>query len=162
MISLLIGQSQQFLIQRAGRDGRSINALVFRDPILGTAVAGMQLSANDMLKLGDWLEMCGNMAQMARSLILATTVKYATGIIPSCHHSHHGRWFPTRSKLERHVCVRRTPGRSALILTRPVSIFWMMMKTTAVNRATVKPYLTSRHPGKSMNGINNWMRRNQP
>ena len=30
--------------------------LVFKDPILGL-VAGIQLSANDMLKLGDWLEM---------------------------------------------------------------------------------------------------------
>ena len=29
--------------------------LVFKDPILGL-VAGIQLSANDMLKLGDWLE----------------------------------------------------------------------------------------------------------
>ena len=63
MISLLIGQSPAILIM-----------LVFKDPILGL-VAGIQLSANDMLKLGDWLEMPKYGADGAVIDIGLTTVK---------------------------------------------------------------------------------------
>lgn len=55
MISLLIGQSPAILISGLGAMA-AVLMLVFKDPILGL-VAGIQLSANDMLKLGDWLEM---------------------------------------------------------------------------------------------------------
>jgi miniconductance mechanosensitive channel len=48
--------------------------LVFKDPILGL-VAGIQLSANDMLKLGDWLEMPKYGADGAVIDIGLTTVK---------------------------------------------------------------------------------------
>lgn len=52
MISLLIGQSPAILISGLGAMA-AVLMLVFKDPILGL-VAGIQLSANDMLKLGDW------------------------------------------------------------------------------------------------------------
>ena len=55
MISLLLGQSPAILISGLGAMA-AVLMLVFKDPILGL-VAGIQLSANDMLKLGDWLEM---------------------------------------------------------------------------------------------------------
>ena len=55
VISLLIGQSPAILISGLGAMA-AVLMLVFKDPILGL-VAGIQLSANDMLKLGDWLEM---------------------------------------------------------------------------------------------------------
>lgn len=55
IISLLIGQSPAILISGLGAMA-AILMLVFKDPILGL-VAGIQLSANSMLKLGDWLEM---------------------------------------------------------------------------------------------------------
>ena len=48
--------------------------LVFKDPILGL-VAGIQLSANDMLKIGDWLEMPKYGADGAVTDIGLTTVK---------------------------------------------------------------------------------------
>jgi len=48
--------------------------LVFKDPILGL-VAGIQLSANTMLKLGDWLEMTKYGADGAVIDIGLTTVK---------------------------------------------------------------------------------------
>ena len=48
--------------------------LVFKDPILGL-VAGIQLSANDMLKLGDWLEMPKYGANGTVTDIGLTTVK---------------------------------------------------------------------------------------
>ncbi len=106
MISLLIGQSPAILISGLGAMA-AVLMLVFKDPILGP-VAGIQLSANDMLKLGDWLEMPKYGADGAVIDIGLTTVKVRNWdntitTIPT------GRWFPTRSKLERHVCVRRTP-----------------------------------------------------
>jgi miniconductance mechanosensitive channel len=55
IISLLLGQSPAILISGLGAMA-AVLMLVFKDPILGL-VAGIQLSANDMLKLGDWLEM---------------------------------------------------------------------------------------------------------
>ena len=63
MISLLIGQSPAILISGLGAMA-AVLMLVFKDPILGM-VAGIQLSANDMLKLGDCWR-CRNTARMAR------------------------------------------------------------------------------------------------
>jgi miniconductance mechanosensitive channel len=54
-ISLLIGKSPVILFSGLGAM-TAVLLLVFKDPLLGL-VAGIQLSANDMLKLGDWLEM---------------------------------------------------------------------------------------------------------
>lgn len=54
-VSLLIGKSPLILFSGLGAM-TAILLLVFKDPILGL-VAGIQLSANKMLSLGDWLEM---------------------------------------------------------------------------------------------------------
>lgn len=73
MISLLIGQSPAILISGLGAMA-AVLMLVFKDPILGL-VAGIQLSANNMLKLGDWLEMPKYGADGAVIDIGLTTVK---------------------------------------------------------------------------------------
>lgn len=54
-VSLLIGKSPAILISGLGAM-TAVLLLVFKDPILGL-VAGIQLSANNMLTVGDWLEM---------------------------------------------------------------------------------------------------------
>ena len=73
IISLLIGQSPAILISGLGAMA-AVLMLVFKDPILGL-VAGIQLSANDMLKLGDWLEMPKYGANGTVTDIGLTTVK---------------------------------------------------------------------------------------
>lgn len=73
IISLLLGQSPAILISGFGAMA-AVLMLVFKDPILGL-VAGIQLSANDMLKLGDWLEMPKYGADGAVTDIGLTTVK---------------------------------------------------------------------------------------
>ena len=73
LFSLLIGQSPAILISGLGAMA-AVLMLVFKDPILGL-VAGIQLSANDMLKLGDWLEMPKYGADGAVIDIGLTTVK---------------------------------------------------------------------------------------
>lgn len=54
-ISILLGKSPLILFSGLGALS-AILLLVFKDPILGL-VAGIQLSANQMLSVGDWLEM---------------------------------------------------------------------------------------------------------
>lgn len=54
-ISALIGKSPLILFSGLGAIS-AVLLLVFKDPILGL-VAGIQLSANEMLSVGDWLEM---------------------------------------------------------------------------------------------------------
>jgi miniconductance mechanosensitive channel len=54
-VSVLIGQSPLILLSGLGAM-TAVLMLVFRDPIMGL-VAGIQLSVNDMLRVGDWLEM---------------------------------------------------------------------------------------------------------
>jgi miniconductance mechanosensitive channel len=54
-IALLIGKSPVILFSGLGAM-TAILLLVFKDPLLGL-VAGIQLSANRMLSVGDWLEM---------------------------------------------------------------------------------------------------------
>lgn len=55
IISILMGKSPLILLSGLGAVS-AIMMLVFKDPILGL-VAGIQLSANNMLALDDWLEM---------------------------------------------------------------------------------------------------------
>lgn len=55
VISLLIGKSPLLLLSGLGAM-TAVLLLVFKDPILGF-VAGIQLSANEMLAVDDWLEM---------------------------------------------------------------------------------------------------------
>jgi miniconductance mechanosensitive channel len=73
IVSRIIGQSPAILISGLGAMA-AVLMLVFKDPILGL-VAGIQLSANRMLKLGDWLEMPKYGADGAVTDIGLTTVK---------------------------------------------------------------------------------------
>ena len=73
IISVLLGKSPLVLITGLGAM-TAVLMLVFKDPILGL-VAGIQLSANDMLKLNDWLDMPKHGADGAVIDIGLTTVK---------------------------------------------------------------------------------------
>ena len=55
IVSILIDKSPASLLAGLGASA-AIIMLIFRDSILGF-VSGIQLSANDMLKVGDWIEM---------------------------------------------------------------------------------------------------------
>jgi len=73
IVSVLIGQSPVILISGLGAM-TAVLMLIFKDPILGL-VAGVQLSANNMLSLGDWLEMPKFNADGEVIEIALTTVK---------------------------------------------------------------------------------------
>lgn len=73
IISLLIGKSPLILLSGLGAM-TAVLMLVFKDPIMGL-VAGIQLSANNMITLGDWLEMPKYGADGAVIDISLTTVK---------------------------------------------------------------------------------------
>lgn len=72
-IALLIGKSPMLLFSGLGAM-TAVVLLIFKDPILGL-IAGIQLSANDMLAVGDWLEMPQNGADGDVIDISLTTVK---------------------------------------------------------------------------------------
>lgn len=55
IISILINRSPAFLLTGIGASA-AVMMLIFKDSILGL-VAGVQLSANNMLKVGDWISM---------------------------------------------------------------------------------------------------------
>lgn len=55
ILSILIGKSPAFFIGGLGAMA-AVLMLIFKDPILGLA-AGIQLSANKMVRVGDWIEM---------------------------------------------------------------------------------------------------------
>ncbi|WP_254620070.1 mechanosensitive ion channel family protein [Vibrio metschnikovii] len=73
IISFLIGKSPAFLLSSLGA-ASAIIMLIFKDAILGF-VAGIQLSANKMLSVGDWLEMPQYEADGEVIDITLTTVK---------------------------------------------------------------------------------------
>jgi miniconductance mechanosensitive channel len=72
-VALLIGKSPMLLFSGLGAM-TAVVLLIFKDPILGL-IAGIQLSANDMLAVGDWLEMPQNGADGDVIDISLTTVK---------------------------------------------------------------------------------------
>lgn len=72
-ISALMGKSPIILLSGLGAIS-AVLLLVFKDPILGL-VAGIQLSANQMLSVGDWLEMPKYGADGDVIEIALTTVK---------------------------------------------------------------------------------------
>ena len=72
IVSLLMGKSPLLLLSGPGAM-TAVLMLVFR--IRSSLVAGIQLSANDMLKIGDWLEMPKYGADGAVTDIGLTTVK---------------------------------------------------------------------------------------
>ncbi|MGY9015123.1 MAG: mechanosensitive ion channel family protein [Rhodospirillales bacterium] len=71
--SILMGKSPLILLSGFGALS-AVLLLVFKDPILGL-VAGIQLSANQMLSVGDWLEMPKYGADGDVISIALTTVK---------------------------------------------------------------------------------------
>ena len=73
MISILIGKSPATLLAGLGASA-AILMLVFKDSILGF-VAGIQLSANDMLRPGDWITVPGSNANGIVQEITLNTVK---------------------------------------------------------------------------------------
>ncbi|MGL5815622.1 mechanosensitive ion channel family protein [Aeromonas sp.] len=73
MIALLLGKSPLILFSGLGAM-TAVLMLVFKDPILGL-VAGIQLSANRMLSVGDWLQMDKYGADGEVTDIGLTTVK---------------------------------------------------------------------------------------
>lgn len=73
VISILVGKSPLLILSGLGAM-TAVVMLVFKDPILGL-VAGIQLSANNMLEVGDWLEMPQYGADGDVIEIALTTVK---------------------------------------------------------------------------------------
>ena len=73
IIAILIGKSPASLFAGLGASA-AILMLVFKDTILGF-VAGIQLSANDMLRPGDWLTVPGSNANGIVQEITLNTVK---------------------------------------------------------------------------------------
>ena len=73
IISILIGKSPATLFAGLGASA-AILMLVFKDTILGF-VAGIQLSANDMLRPGDWITVPGSNANGIVQEITLNTVK---------------------------------------------------------------------------------------
>ena len=73
IVSILIGKSPAILLTGLGASA-AIIMLIFRDSILGL-VAGVQLSANDMLRPGDWITMAKYGADGYVTEVTLTTVK---------------------------------------------------------------------------------------
>lgn len=73
VVALLLGKSPLYLLSGLGALS-AVLMLVFKDPILGL-VSGIQLSANNMLAVGDWLEMPKYHADGTVTDIGLTTVK---------------------------------------------------------------------------------------
>lgn len=73
IISILINKSPTILLTSLGASA-AIIMLIFRDSILGF-VSGIQLSANDMLKVGDWISMPKYGADGTVEEVSLTTVK---------------------------------------------------------------------------------------
>jgi miniconductance mechanosensitive channel len=73
VISMLMGKSPVYLLGGLGAFS-AVLLLVFRDPILGL-VAGIQISANDMVRPGDWIVLGKSGADGVVTDISLTTVK---------------------------------------------------------------------------------------
>ena len=73
VIAILIGKSPTVLLTGLGASA-AVLMLVFKDSILGL-VAGVQLSQNNMLRLGDWIQMPDGSANGTVEEITLNTVK---------------------------------------------------------------------------------------
>ena len=73
IVAILIGQNPIVLLGGIGAL-TAVITLVFKDAILGF-VAGMQLTANDMIRIGDWIEMPKYSADGTVTDLSLTTVK---------------------------------------------------------------------------------------
>ena len=85
VISTIIGKSPVVFIGGLGAMA-AVLMLIFKDPILGLA-AGIQLSANDMVRKGDWIEMPKYGADGDVIDISLTTVKVQNWDKTYCNHS---------------------------------------------------------------------------
>lgn len=81
VVAELLGKSPLSLLAGLGASA-AVLMLVFKDSIMGF-VSGVQLSANDMLKVGDWIAMPKYGADGTVIEVTLNTVKCAIGIIPS-------------------------------------------------------------------------------
>lgn len=73
IIALLVGKSPMSLFAGLGASA-AVLMLVFKDSILGF-VAGVQLSANDMVRIGDWIALPNGVANGTVEEITLNTVK---------------------------------------------------------------------------------------
>ena len=73
ILSLLLGKSPVYLITGMGAI-TAVMLLVFKDPLLGL-VSGIQLSSNDMIRIGDWISMPSKNADGLVTEISLITVK---------------------------------------------------------------------------------------
>ena len=73
IISLLIGQSPAVMLGSLGAM-TAVTTLIFRDSILGF-IAGIQLTTNDMIRIGDWIELPNHSANGTVIDLNMTTVK---------------------------------------------------------------------------------------
>lgn len=73
LIATLVGESPMVLLGGIGAM-TAVTSLIFKDAILGF-VAGIQLSANDMVRIGDWIEMPQQAADGTVIDLSLTTVK---------------------------------------------------------------------------------------
>lgn len=144
IISLLLGQSPAILISGLGAMA-AVLMLVFKDPILGL-VAGIQLSANDMLKLGDWLEMPKYGADGAVTDIGLTTVKVRNWdntitTIPT--------WSLVSDSFKNWSGMSASGGRrikrSVNIDTTSVHFLDEQEQQRLIKAKLLKPYMDSRH-----------------
>ena len=73
MVAILIGKSPKVLLTGLGASA-AVLMLVFKDSILGF-VAGVQLSQNNMVRIGDWIQMPDGSANGTVEEITLNTVK---------------------------------------------------------------------------------------
>lgn len=73
VLALLLGLTPVYLLSGLGAL-TAVLLIVFKDPLLGL-VAGIQLSANKMVAIGDWIEMAANDADGEVIDVALTTVK---------------------------------------------------------------------------------------
>lgn len=73
VIAILAGESPLVLLGGIGAM-TAVTSLIFKDAILGF-VAGIQLTGNDMIRIGDWIEVPGRSANGTVTELSMTTVK---------------------------------------------------------------------------------------
>jgi miniconductance mechanosensitive channel len=73
ILAILIGRTPLYLLSGLGA-ATAVLLIVFKDPLLGL-VAGIQLTSNKMVAIGDWIEMPSNEADGEVVEVALTTVK---------------------------------------------------------------------------------------
>ena len=114
IISVLIDRNATAILTGLGASA-AILMLIFKDSILGL-VAGIQLSANDMLRPGDWITMTKYGADGYVIEVSLTDYRKSTELRQD-HHHHSSlrtgqRFLP---KLERHARMWRSPHQTLAV-----------------------------------------------